>query len=315
MRIFLACIMMLVGTNAIAKPKLRKAAQKVRKITQRTTILRGHQTTQVQNPPRTLLVVMQVLSAQRFVAPILREVSRTLQNDIFVTFVPLSIVKKKWTGYGKKVLSRCQAKAPCMQRILKRSFPQAEKAVILGIGGLDTTFLIAYYILDLKTGKMQQKSLTYNDLKELYSTKFSPKTVLKGFLGSRTQVQLAGEFPEKYNVGCYKRNSSNFPVWSKKEGKSILVHTSVAVTCQLYAKGYTSFVFHLKPQVSGKYMIRVYMNRVFKVVVIPPVPIYKKPWFWGVVAGGVAIVATGVTLGVVLSQQNAQQPQVVLPLQ
>ncbi len=39
--------------------------------------------------------------------------------------------------------------------------------------------------------------------------------------------------------------------------------------------------------------------------VAPPKPLYKKAWFWGVVAGGVVVVTTAIVLGVTLSQTVA----------
>lgn len=37
--------------------------------------------------------------------------------------------------------------------------------------------------------------------------------------------------------------------------------------------------------------------------VAPKPPLYKRGWFWGVVVGGVVIVGTGITLGVVLGRR------------
>lgn len=41
-----------------------------------------------------------------------------------------------------------------------------------------------------------------------------------------------------------------------------------------------------------------------------PRPVYKKGWFWGVVAGAAVVVAVGVTVGVVLGTEKSPAPEI-----
>lgn len=283
--------------------------------------------TPVLQPPKVLISVFQTLGLKE--AKIAFESFSTAKTHLNIKLVPLSLMYRKMKGYGVKGFQKCTMRSikrsqyGCLRLKTIYYFRRdVQFGIYLGLGAIGAKIYVKYIFINLKTGKAVEFKKEYKNKEAFQHPDGFVKTLRRFFVTKKTLV-LNNELPAKSKISCFASKTRK-KIWTKILSRSVQVATKDDVTCLFKMPGYVTFKYYLKANDSGFSNLKIPLTKIQYVIVVrrrlvklpkksKPIPIFKKPVFWAIVGGGVAVV-TGLTVGIAVATMQPAEPRISIPI-